>query len=175
MDNKDKYINEIRSLLLKSSDEKTKEKVLRLISDAKCIGVAVPEIRRIAKSYKADYKPDFNMVCNITDSFFANEYFIYGFPVIVLQKGYLIYMISWDKIENWLNHSDNWETCDQFSIIVTLVIVKNPILLKELYRLTVSEKQVEKAVCGSDYSQYESRWAPIPRRNICHLQKSVSR
>jgi len=55
MDNVGEYIHKIRNLLIESADELTKEKVLRLTSGVKCVGVSVPKIRQFAKDFKDEF------------------------------------------------------------------------------------------------------------------------
>ncbi len=141
MNHKDKYINEIRHLLSESSDEPTKEKILRLTSGSKCIGVTVPKIRQIAKSYKTDNKPDFDLVCDMADSLFVDECredILFAIFLMSLYKKEFR-TVSWDKIDGWLYHVDNWETCDQLSSnIVAPMIVNNPTLTDKLLSLSKS-------------------------------------
>ncbi len=142
-----------------SSDEATKEKALRLTSGSKCIGVTVPNIRQIAKPYKADNKFGFEQACDIADSFFADECreeILFAIFLLSLYKKE-IYTIPWNKIDSWLNHLDNWETCDQLAIIVTLIIIKNPLLLQELHHLAASENKWKRRFAAATIANMNHR------------------
>jgi len=148
MDNEGEYIHKIRNLLIESADELTKEKVLRLTSGVKCIGVSVPKIRQFAKDFKDEFANlDFRIVCEIADRFFekeCREEILFAIFIIAQQKKNFN-KIDWAQIEMWLKHIDNWETCDQLSgNVVTPIIVKNPDLLEKLFELTGSENKWER-------------------------------
>ena len=148
MDKVNECINKIRNLLVESADELTKEKVLRLTSGVKCIGVSVPDIRQIAKDFKVEFPDlDFGVICEIADIFFkeeCREEILVAIFIIAQQKKDFI-KIGWERISIWLKHIDNWETCDQLSSnVVSPIIVKNPDLLKKLSELTTSENKWER-------------------------------
>jgi 3-methyladenine DNA glycosylase AlkD len=148
MDKVNKYIHKIRNLLIESADELTKEKVLKLTSGVKCIGVSVPKIRQLAKDFKVEFSNmDFDIVCETADRFFTEECreeILFTIFIIAQQKKNFN-KIDWKRISTWLKHIDNWETCDQLSgNVVTPIIVKNPNLLKELFELTKSENKWER-------------------------------
>ena len=148
MDKVNECINKIRNLLVESADELTKEKVLRLTSGVKCIGVSVPDIRQIAKDFKVEFPDlDFGVICEIADIFFkeeCREEILVAIFIIAQQKKALT-KIGWERISIWLKHIDNWETCDQLSSnVVSPIIVKNPDLLKKLSELTTSENKWER-------------------------------
>ena len=148
MDKVNEYVNKIRNLLVESADELTKEKVLKLTSGVKCIGVSVPKIRQLAKDFKAEFvNLDFDIVCEIADQFFkeeCREEILFSIFIVAQQKKDFN-KIDWKRISIWLKHIDNWETCDQLSgNVVTPIIVKNPNLLKELFELTKSENKWER-------------------------------
>jgi len=148
MDKVNEYINKIRNRLIESADELTKEKVLRLTSEAKCIGVPVPKIRQLAKDFKIAFANlDFAIISEIADQFFkeeCREEILFSIFIIAQQKKNFS-KIEWNRISTWLKHIDNWETCDQLSgNVVTPIIVKNPDMLKNLFELTKSENKWER-------------------------------
>jgi 3-methyladenine DNA glycosylase AlkD len=134
--------------LVESADELTKEKVLRLTSGVKCIGVSVPEIRQIAKDFKVEFpNVDFTVICEIADRFFKDECReeILVAIFIIAQQKKDFNKIDWERVSVWLKHIDNWETCDQLSSnVITPIIVKNPDLLKKLSELTKSGNKWER-------------------------------
>jgi 3-methyladenine DNA glycosylase AlkD len=148
MEKVNEYINEIRNRLIESADELTKEKVLRLTSGVKCIGVNVPAIRQLAKDFRVEYSNlDFGIICDIADQLFkaeCREEILFTIFIIAQQKKDFN-KIEWKRIGVWLKHIDNWETCDQLSSnVVTPIIEKNPDLLEKLFELTKSENKWER-------------------------------
>lgn len=129
-----KYIGDIKLMLLKAADGKTKEKALRLTSGAKCIGVTVPRIRSLAKEFRHKYpKLSIEDTCIIMDDLCndkCREELLLG---IFLISGYKksILNIPWSKINSWLNVLDNWETCDQLSSNIASIIIANNIALTD--------------------------------------------
>ena len=167
------YVNNIRNLLTEAADERTKEKVLRLTSGAKCIGVPVPAIRQIAKDLKDDFsKLDFEILGEITDLFFeeeCREEILFAIFAMAGQKKNLD-RIAWKRISSWLNHLDNWETCDQLSgNIVTPMVVKNLDLLNELWVLTKSENKWKRRFAAATVANlnHEDRAFPKETFGIC--------
>ena len=173
MDEINEYISKIRNLLIELSDELTKEKVLRLTSGVKCIGVSVPQIRQIAKDFKVEFSNlDFDIVCQIADQFFKDECReeILVAIFIIAQQKKNFNKIDWERIKFWLKHIDNWETCDQLSSnIVTPIMVKNPDLLKKLVELTKMENKWERrfAVATVANSNHGGRAYPKETFMIC--------
>ena len=148
MDKVSEYTNKIRNLLIESADELTKEKVLRLTSGVKCIGVSVPKIRQIAKDFKVEFANlDFGLICEIADRLFkeeCREEILIAIFIIAQQKKNFS-KLDWGRITIWLKHLDNWETCDQLSSnVVTPIIVKNPDWLGKLFELTNSDNKWER-------------------------------
>jgi 3-methyladenine DNA glycosylase AlkD len=138
-------INRIRKSLIDVSDTITKEKALRLTSGAKCIGVAVPKIKELVKNYKQEFSElDFQNACEIADGFFigkCREEILFSIFILAVQKKKLT-EIKWERIENWLESLDNWETCDQLSSnIITPILVQETDLIKNLFQLTQSDNK----------------------------------
>jgi 3-methyladenine DNA glycosylase AlkD len=161
------YVNKIRNLLIVSADERTKEKVLRLTSGAKCIGVPVPAIRQIAKDWFP--KLDFEILCEIADLFFqeeCREEILFAIFVVAGQKKNLV-NIDWKRINLWLNHLDNWETCDQLSSnIVTPIVVKKPDLLNELFTLTKSENKWKRRFAAATVANINHEGRAYPKETF---------
>ena len=173
MNNANEYIYKVRNLLIELADEPTKEKVLRLTSGAKCIGVTVPKIRQLAKDLKGEFAGlDFAVICEIIDRFFKDECreeILFSIFVLAQQKKNFN-KIDWARISMWLTHIDNWETCDQLSSnVVTPIIVKNPDLLENLFELTSSENKWERrfAVATVANINHEGRAYPKETFWIC--------
>lgn len=137
------YIKKIKNDLIGLSDDATKEKVIRLTSGAKCYGVTVPKLRQLAKDYKVVFKDiGFDEILNIANVLFENECREEILFITFLMASYKKEKktIAWNNILLWVNHIDNWETCDQLSSnIVTDIIVHNEKLIKELHKLAKSE------------------------------------
>ncbi len=153
------YTDRIRHSLLALSDEATKEKAERLTSGAWCIGVTVPNIRQLAKELKPDFATlPFETLCRIVDQLFESkcrEEILLAVFVLAQRKKDLA-SIPWTRVALWLDHLDNWETCDQLSIIIAPLIAKIPSLLTELYALTASS------------NPWKRRFAAATAANINH-------
>ncbi len=159
MNSIDEYTDRIRRSLLALSDEATKEKTERLISGARCIGVAVPNIRQLAKDLKPDFGTlPFETLCRIVDQLFESECReeILLAVFVLAQRKKELANIPWTRISPWLDHLDNWETCDQLSTVIALLIPKNPSLLTELYTLAESP------------NKWKRRFAAATAANINH-------
>jgi len=136
-----KEISQIRKDIIALSDAETKEKIIRLTSGAKCYGVTVPKLRGLAKDYKKR-NIDFVEILNIANVLFENENreeILFAIFLLTLHKKEKL-QISWDTILPWLNHLDNWETCDQLSscIAVDILLKKND-FVKDLSTLAKSD------------------------------------
>ena len=134
-------IKEIRKDIIALSDVATKEKVIRLTSGAKCYGVTVPKLRGLAKEYKKR-NIDFAEILPIASDFFENENreeILFAVFLLALYKKDKL-QISWNTILQWLDHLDNWETCDQLSscIVVDILLKKND-FVKDLTTLAKSD------------------------------------
>lgn len=118
-------VNVVLTRLQAASDPAVKEKVLRLTSGANCIGVTVPNIREIAKGIKKDFALTFADACDVFDAVCSGKCreeillctFILGtFPKKQIE-------IDWERIEKWLPYLDNWETCDQLSCNLAVILI----------------------------------------------------
>ena len=170
MDKVSEYTNKIRNLLIESADELTKEKVLRLTSGVKCIGVSVPKIRQIAKNFKVEFANlDFGLICEIADRLFkeeCREEILIAIFIIAQQKKNFS-KLDWGRITIWLKHLDNWETCDQLSgNVVTPIIVKNPDLLKKIFELTKSENKWERRFAAATVANINHEGRAYPKETF---------
>ena len=132
--------DEIRKDIIALSDVETKEKVIRLTSGAKCYGVTVPKLRELAKEYKKR-NIDFAEILTVANDFFENENreeILFAIFLLALYKKDKS-QISWHTVLQWLDHLDNWETCDQLSscIVVDILLKKND-FVKDLATLAKS-------------------------------------
>jgi len=170
MDKVSEYTNKIRNLLIELADELTKEKVLRLTSGVKCIGVSVPKIRQIAKDFKLEFANlDFGIICEIADRLFneeCREEILVAIFIIAQQKKNFS-KLDWGRINNWLKHIDNWETCDQLSgNVVTPIIVKKPDLLKKLSELTKSKNKWERRFAAATVANINHEGRAYPKETF---------
>lgn len=170
-----KHVNEIRVELLQLADDKTKEKVLRLTSGAKCIGVTVPQLRSLAKSFKQRFPGlTTDELCAIMDALckdMCREEILFGiFFVAYFKKSILA--IPWEKISSWLNAIDNWETCDQLSSnIVTSIVVNDISLIGKLKSLAKSSNLWKRrfAVATVANMNHRGRQFPDQTLTICKI------
>jgi 3-methyladenine DNA glycosylase AlkD len=170
-----KYANEIRAILLNVADDKIKEKVLRLTSGAKCIGVTVPRIRSLSKTFKQKYSNlTIEELCAIMDTLCKNkcrEEILFGIFLIANFKKNIL-AIPWTKINSWLDALDNWETCDQLSSnIVTPIIAKNISLIDKLKPLAQSNNLWKRrfAVATAANINHGGRQFPDQTLAICKI------
>ena len=135
-------IDEIRKDIIALSDAETKEKVIRLTSGAKCYGVTVPKLRGLAKEYKKKRNMDFAEILNIAKNFFENENreeILFAIFLLALYKKEKL-QISWNTVLQWLDHLDNWETCDQLSSCITVdILLKKSNFVEDLATLAKSD------------------------------------
>jgi 3-methyladenine DNA glycosylase AlkD len=135
-----KLIDEIRKDIIALSDAETKEKVTRLTSGAKCYGVTVPKLRELAKAYKKR-TIDFAEMLSIANEFFENknrEEILFAVFLLALYKKDKL-KIAWNTVLQWLDHLDNWETCDQLSsCIVVDILLKKGDFMNDLATLATS-------------------------------------
>jgi 3-methyladenine DNA glycosylase AlkD len=133
--------DEIRKDIIALSDAETKEKVIRLTSGAKCYGVTVPKLRGLAKDYKKR-NMDFVEILTFANEFFENENreeILFSIFLLALYKKDKL-QISWNTVLQWLNHLDNWETCDQLSsCIVVDILLKKKDFVRDLETLAKSD------------------------------------
>lgn len=117
----------IRKRLQEVADPETKEKILRLTSGAKCIGIKVPVIRDTAKSIKKELEFSFDDGCALFDALCVDKcreeilFCIFTLALFPKKQNTL----TWAQIENWLPCLDNWETCDQLSSNLATVLIHN--------------------------------------------------
>ena len=115
---------------------------------------------------------DFEILCEIADLFFqeeCREEILFAIFAMAGQKKNCV-NISWKRIGVWINHLDNWETCDQLSSnIITPIITKNPDLLNELFTLTKSENKWKRrlAVATVANMNHDGRAYPKETFEIC--------
>jgi len=113
----------------------------RLVPGAKMLGVRVPEIRALAaKSAKTCLLP-FETSLSLFDVLCSDawrEEVLFGIFLLARHKKHLR-EIPWKRIDGWLDHLDNWETCDQLaSNVVAPAVAQNPTLHVPLRELTQS-------------------------------------
>jgi 3-methyladenine DNA glycosylase AlkD len=118
-------ISTIKQKLQAASDPEVKEKILRLTSGAKCIGVKVPVIRDIAKSIKKEYELSFEEARELFDILCVDkcrEKILFCiFLLALFPKKQMT--VTWQQMEKWLPYIDNWETCDQLSCNIAIVLL----------------------------------------------------
>lgn len=132
----------IQKKLQELSDPVVKQKVERLTSGAKCVGVTVPNLRALAKSLKTENKIIVSQAIElfnfIAPSMCREEVLVAIFVLATMPKKQLCF--DWGYIDNWLNYIDNWETCDQLSSCVAVPLIRsNKENIKKLLPYTKSK------------------------------------
>ncbi|MEO8026931.1 MAG: DNA alkylation repair protein [Bryobacteraceae bacterium] len=113
----------------------------RLVPNAKMLGVKVPEIRAIAAGFAKDDPLAFSDTLAFFDVLCIDnlrEEILVGTFLMSRHKKQLA-TIPWAAIDRWLDHVDNWETCDQLaSNVVAAAVAANSTLRSPLRELTRS-------------------------------------
>ena len=105
-------INEIRKELFKLKDDKYREfqsKLTPTVDPESFIGVRTPELRQLAKSFKA--REDIGVFLDDLPHKYFDENQLHAF-IISNIKDYAECLIA---VEAFLPYVDNWATCDQMS------------------------------------------------------------
>ncbi len=135
--------NQIHKLLLANADEKTKEKLLRLVPGTKVIGLTVPKLRELVTEFRREYS-DLTLAsaCDLMDELCRHrcrEGILFG---VFLLGGFgkKAAKVSWDRLTVWTDALDNWETCDQLASNVSGAVVAADLdLVEGLIKLSRSE------------------------------------
>src|SRR5262249_5366836 len=108
----------VREQLARAADEDTRVKLARLIPGAIALGVPVPRLRELAASFATQH-PGLSLkdCCDVLDKLCSGrcrEEIVVGTFVLGRRKK-LLPGIAWNRIDNWVDALDNWETCDQIA------------------------------------------------------------
>jgi 3-methyladenine DNA glycosylase AlkD len=122
---------EARKALETKIDPAYREKISELVpTGATVIGVRVPEIQTLAKTFAAAHSPlDFDTASALLDAQFAarcREEVLFGIFVLERIKKQLGPQF-WPTVDRWVDAVEDWEVCDQLSKTVAA-----PIVLKQL-------------------------------------------
>jgi 3-methyladenine DNA glycosylase AlkD len=109
---------EVRRALQAKVDAAYLQKIRELVpSGSPILGVRVPEIRELAKSFAARRPLGVDEVCALVDEQFAGrcrEEILFGLFWLARFKKQLPPQL-WSRIDRWIDCIDNWETCDQLA------------------------------------------------------------
>jgi 3-methyladenine DNA glycosylase AlkD len=165
-------IDQIRKDIIALSDAETKEKIIRLTSGAECYGVTVPNLRKLAKDYKKR-NIDFAEILNLANECFENRNREEILFAVFLLSGYKKerLQITWDTVLQWLNHVDNWETCDQLStcIAVDILLRKND-FVKDLEALAKSGNLWKRRFAAATMANLNHGGRQFPQETLAIVQ-----
>jgi 3-methyladenine DNA glycosylase AlkD len=163
---------DIRHRLEAAAEPDVRASLKRLVPNAKILGVKVPEIRSLANAWSKEHPLDFETSVSPLTALCGDdlrEEILFGAFLLARQKKQLR-QIRWSDINEWLDHIDNWETCDQLaSNVVATSVAENPALRRPLRVLTQAESVWRRrfAVSTAASLNHRGRFLPELTLDIC--------
>lgn len=117
---------EIERSLRGRADAAYLEQITRLVPGIRTLGVRVPAIREVVAEHVAlSGKAPLAETVVLVDALVARgsrDAFLFG--VFLLGKhGKAVAGVEWAAVLRWVEHVDNWETCDQLAMVVGAPVV----------------------------------------------------
>jgi 3-methyladenine DNA glycosylase AlkD len=112
---------EIVMTLCANQDQAYGKNIRKLVrTDGPVTGVRVPKIRDLVKDFATSHKKDLTVdeVAQLLDGFWRDhdrEGILFG-VFLLSQYRRQIPLGLWGKIDKWVEHINNWETCDQLAM-----------------------------------------------------------
>jgi 3-methyladenine DNA glycosylase AlkD len=163
---------EVRRRLEALSDPDVRSSMERLVPDTKMLGVRVPQIKFLAAEWAKEHPMDFDATIDFFDALCEaglREEILVGIFLLARHKKRLR-EIRWAAVDGWLDHIDNWETCDQLaSNVVAPAVAANPGLRPPLRALTRAANIWRKrfAVATGAALNQRGRFVPELTLEIC--------
>jgi 3-methyladenine DNA glycosylase AlkD len=133
---------ELETAIQASIDPEYLEKLVRTVPGARVIGVRVPALREIVRNFRAAHKDlTLDEACDLMDLLSAGsrEAFLAG-AFLLGSFGKARSKLPWKRLVPWIDHLDNWETCDQLaSNLGGELVAADLSLVDELLALAESE------------------------------------
>lgn len=135
---------EIRSQLFHHQDKAYREKIRAFVpTEAEIIGVRLPAIRQLVNMFFQTRKREFSFddACELTDAACQNRCREEALFAVLLLAKFKHHFSSklWPSIDRWIDHIENWETCDQLAANILLpVFLKDMQFMDELVEWTKS-------------------------------------
>lgn len=165
----------IRRSLAEAADPVTKEKVSRLVSGAKAIGVTVPKLRQLAADFRRNHAElTLENACELMDMLCRNrcrEEILFGI-FFLGRYGKAIASLEWKWVEKWIDALDNWETCDQLASIVGGPMVAAHLhYIDNLVKLAKSNNLWKRRFAAATVSEINHKGRVYPKETfrVCSL------
>lgn len=143
MNNIDELVAQINSLLRANIDPAYLDKIKKLVpSNETIIGVRVPVIKDLAKSFSQTHALGFETCVDLLDQLFERQVrdeILFG--ILLLEKHKKRFSTElFANVDRWIDYIENWEVCDQLaSRISGEIVAKDLALLDNLLDWTESE------------------------------------
>jgi 3-methyladenine DNA glycosylase AlkD len=163
---------EIRRRLKAAADPAVLVSMQRLVPNTRMLGVKVPQLRSAAAAWAQEHPIDFGSTLRLFTELCSDdlrEEILFATFLLARHKKRLP-EIQWAQIDGWLNHIDNWETCDQLaSNVVAASVATNVALRASLRGLTKSGNIWRKrfAVATAASLNQHGRFVPELTLQIC--------
>jgi len=165
-------VAEIRRRLKDAADPAVLASMRRAVPDTKMLGVKVPLIRCLASTWAKERPMDFEAARRLFTALCADdlrEEILFGTFLLAGHKKRLR-EIEWRDIDAWLDHIDNWETCDQLASNVVASSVAANTRLQPLIRGLAKSTNVWRkrfAVATAASLNQRGRFVPELTLQIC--------
>jgi 3-methyladenine DNA glycosylase AlkD len=169
-------IQEIRKSLNANVDQSNLKKIRELVpTDEPIIGVKVPKIRALTKSFiSSNKKLSLDQVCNLFTSLTktrCREEVLFGTFLLAHYKKQFSSSL-WPTIETSLKSITNWETCDQLAMnIAAELVARDLTLVDRLVTLAKSKNHWHRrfAVATTAALNQRGRSHPLETLRVCAL------
>ncbi len=165
--------DQIHAAILAGADPEVQRKLLRTVPGAQTVGVPVPQLRLIAKDFRAQNPPlTLEAACGLLDELcktHLREDMLVGI-FILGGFGRKAAHLPWARLAPWIAALDNWETCDQLaSNVAGAVVAANPGLVDQLEGLTGSMNPWQRrfALATASELNHKGRTHPAETLRIC--------
>ncbi len=166
---------EIRRAIINAADPETKAKVSRLTSGAKSVGVIIPKLRALAAAFRREH-PDLSIddACKLVDKLCRELYreeILFGI-FLLGSYGKKVASLAWDRLREWIEALDNWETCDHLASNVSGPIVATKLeYVDNLAKLARSKNLWKRrfAVATASELNHKGRLHPEETFRVCRL------
>ena len=160
----------VREELARAADEDTRVKLARLIPGAIALGVPVPRLRELAASLATQHAGlSLGDLCDVMDGLCdgrCREEILVG-TFVLGRREKLLPSIAWNRIDNWVDALDNWETCDQIaSNVIGFVVGAHLEQVDQLVQWTKSENLWRRRCALATASALNQKGRVFPRESF---------
>lgn len=169
------YRDQIHKQLVANADTKTKEKVMRVVPGAKVVGMTVPKLRQTAAEFRRAH-PNLTLeaATDLMDELCSDrcrEEILFGI-FLLGAFGKKTASVSWDRVSDWSDTLDNWETCDQLASQVSgAVVAANLKLVDRLVAFRRSNNPWKRrfALATASELNHKGRVHPTEALRVCEV------